>query len=75
VLLKTIVERELGLAVDNDANPLRDAGVMGCSFGLAALAPIAPYVFLLVSGAVYVLSQLGPQRPRDLCAGRTCGRR
>jgi VIT1/CCC1 family predicted Fe2+/Mn2+ transporter len=54
VLLKTMVEKELGLAVDDDASPLRGAAVMGSSFGLAALVPIAPYVFLPVSVAVYV---------------------
>jgi VIT1/CCC1 family predicted Fe2+/Mn2+ transporter len=39
VLLKTMVEKELGLMVEDDANPLRGAVVMGGSFGLAALVP------------------------------------
>jgi VIT1/CCC1 family predicted Fe2+/Mn2+ transporter len=54
VLLKTMVEKELGLAVDEDASALRGAAVMGTSFGLAALVPILPYLFIGVSTAVYV---------------------
>ena len=54
VLLKTMVEKELGLAVEEDANALRGALVMGGSFGLAALVPILPYVLLPVSNALYV---------------------
>jgi predicted membrane protein (TIGR00267 family) len=54
VLLKTMVEKELGLAVDEDANALRGALVMGGSFGLAALVPIVPYLFLPVSAALYL---------------------
>ena len=54
VLLKTMVEKELGLAVDEDANALRGAAVMGASFGIAALVPILPYLFLSVSTALYV---------------------
>src|SRR5205823_10230934 len=48
VLLKTMVEKELGLAVEDDAHALRGALVMGGSFGLAALVPILPYLFLHV---------------------------
>ena len=55
VLLKTMVEKELGLSVDNDdANALRGALIMGASFGLAALVPILPYLFLPVNSALYV---------------------
>src|SRR6266567_1790506 len=54
VLLKTMVEKELGLAVDDDGNALRGALVMGASFGLAALVPILPYLFLPVSTALFV---------------------
>ena len=54
VLLKTMVEKELGLAIEDDANALRGALVMGASFGLAALVPILPYLFLPVQLAVYV---------------------
>ena len=54
VLLKTMVEKELGLSVDEDANALRGALVMGGSFGIAALVPILPYLFLPVVTALWV---------------------
>ncbi|HLZ28823.1 MAG TPA: VIT1/CCC1 transporter family protein [Chloroflexota bacterium] len=53
VLLKTMVEKELGIGAA-DANALRGALVMGGSFGLAALVPILPYLFLVVNIAVWV---------------------
>jgi VIT1/CCC1 family predicted Fe2+/Mn2+ transporter len=54
VLLKTMVEKELGLAFDEDENALRGAVVMGASFGLAALVPILPYLFVSIGLALYV---------------------
>jgi vacuolar iron transporter family protein len=54
VLLKTMVEKELGLAVDKNANALRGAAVMGSSFGLASLVPILPYVLVPLGLAPYV---------------------
>jgi vacuolar iron transporter family protein len=59
VLLKTMVEKELGLAVDDDGNALRGAVVMGASFGLAALVPILPYLFLPVASALFASVGLG----------------
>jgi vacuolar iron transporter family protein len=53
VLLKTMVEKELGLTVQESGNALRGALVMGGSFGLASLVPILPYLFLPVGLAVY----------------------
>src|SRR5438034_2551925 len=53
VLLRTMVEKELGLFVEGTDNPLRGAVVMGASFGLAALVPILPYLLLPVGVAVY----------------------
>ena len=53
VLLKTMVEKELGLTVEEDANALRGALVMGASFGIASLIPIVPYLFVPVSVALY----------------------
>jgi VIT1/CCC1 family predicted Fe2+/Mn2+ transporter len=53
VLLKTMVEKELGLTVEDD-NALRGALVMGAAFGIAALVPLVPYLFLPVGTAVYV---------------------
>jgi VIT1/CCC1 family predicted Fe2+/Mn2+ transporter len=54
VLLKTMVEKELGLTVDDDANVLRGALVMGAAYGLGGLVPLLPYFFLNVHSAVYV---------------------
>ena len=54
VLLKTMVEKELGLTVEQDAHALRGALVMGASFGVAGLVPIVPYLLLTVGLAVYV---------------------
>jgi predicted membrane protein (TIGR00267 family) len=55
VLLRTMVEKELGLNFDDDQNnALRGALVMGASFGVAALVPILPYLFLAVNSAMYV---------------------
>lgn len=53
VLLKTMVEKELGVIVGSDENPLRGALVMGGSFGLASLVPILPYLMLAPGLAVY----------------------
>lgn len=54
VLLKTMVEKELGLSVDDDGNALRGALVMGAAFGVGGLVPILPYLWLPVHLAVYV---------------------
>jgi vacuolar iron transporter family protein len=45
VLLKTMVEKELGLTGDL-GSPLRGAAVMGVAFGLASMVPIAPFAFV-----------------------------
>jgi predicted membrane protein (TIGR00267 family) len=54
VLLKTMVEKELGLSVEDDVNALRGALVMGAAFGLGGVVPILPYLFLAGTAAVYV---------------------
>jgi vacuolar iron transporter family protein len=54
VLLNTMVEKELGLTVEDDVNALRGALVMGAAFGLGGLVPILPYLFLSVHTAVYL---------------------
>jgi vacuolar iron transporter family protein len=47
VLLKTMVEKELGLAVEPDeGSPLQGAVVMGLAFGAGALVPVLPHVLL-----------------------------
>ncbi|HSK94668.1 MAG TPA: VIT1/CCC1 transporter family protein [Candidatus Angelobacter sp.] len=46
-LLKTMVEKELGLAVESDeGTPLQGALVMGGAFGLGAIPPILPHLLL-----------------------------
>ena len=58
VLLKTMVEKELGLIVEEGGSALRGAIVMGVSFGLASLVPILPYLFLPVAPP-WMAAQLG----------------
>jgi len=54
VLLKTMVEKELGLVVEEGHGPLQGAIIMGASFGLASFVPILPYLLLPATGAVWV---------------------
>jgi len=51
VLLKTMVEKELGLVLEEGHSALQGAAIMGASFGLASLVPLVPYVFLPVGPA------------------------
>ena len=44
VLLKTMVEKELGISVEEGHGALHGALVMGASFGVAALVPVIPYL-------------------------------
>jgi vacuolar iron transporter family protein len=53
VLLKTMVEKELGLTSGEDGSPLRGAMIMGAAFGAAALIPIVPFVLVPASIAPY----------------------
>jgi VIT1/CCC1 family predicted Fe2+/Mn2+ transporter len=54
VLLKTMVEKELGLTGEHaEGSPLQGAGVMGVAFGLGAAVPIIPYLVLDVGVATY----------------------
>jgi VIT1/CCC1 family predicted Fe2+/Mn2+ transporter len=53
VLLKTMVQKELGLEVESDeGSPLQGALVMGAAFGLGAIPPILPHLFLSDDTAV-----------------------
>jgi predicted membrane protein (TIGR00267 family) len=51
VLLKTMVEKELGLVIEEGPGALQGALVMGGSFGLASLVPILPYLLLPIEVA------------------------
>jgi len=53
VLLKTMVEKELGLVVDEGHGSLQGAIIMGASFGLASLVPIVPFLLLSASTAIW----------------------
>ena len=53
VLLKTMVEKELGIEFEEGRNALQGAIVMGGSFGLAALVPVLPYLLLPIGTAVW----------------------
>ena len=54
--LNTLLEKELGISPDIGGSPLKDALVMGVSFGLSAILPIAPYLFLPVAPTTMGLS-------------------
>lgn len=54
VLLKTMIEKELGLTEEAEGSPLQGALIMGAAFGIGAAVPIIPYVFLPVATAVPV---------------------
>jgi VIT1/CCC1 family predicted Fe2+/Mn2+ transporter len=53
VLLKTMVEKELGLTAGDEGSPLRGALIMGAAFGAAALIPIVPFMLVPVTTAQY----------------------
>jgi VIT1/CCC1 family predicted Fe2+/Mn2+ transporter len=57
VLLKTMVEKELSLAVEEPyGSPMQGALVMGAAFGLGSIAPIVPH--LLLDGGAAVLASV-----------------
>ena len=54
VLLKTMVEKELGLTHRlAEGSPLQGALIMGAAFGLGAAVPVIPYVLLPVEVAIW----------------------
>lgn len=54
VLLKTMVEKELGLAVDEGGSPLQGALILAGAFLVAAFIPLLPYFFLPVGSAIWL---------------------
>jgi len=58
VLLKTMVEKELGIDTVEGRNAFQGALVMGGSFGLAAVIPVIPYVVLPVGTAIWASALL-----------------
>jgi vacuolar iron transporter family protein len=54
VLLKTMVEKELGLTGEHaEGSPFQGALVMGTSFGVGAAVPVLAYLFLPVGVAIW----------------------
>ena len=54
VLLKTMVEKELGLTHRlAEGSPLQGALIMGAAFGLGAAVPVIPYVLLPIEVAIW----------------------
>ncbi len=54
VLLKTMVEKELGLTGEHaEGTPFQGALVMGTSFGLGSLVPLLAYLFLPIGVATW----------------------
>ena len=55
VLLKTMVEKELGLTGGHaEGSPSQGALIMGAAFGLGAAVPVLPYLFIRLDLAIYV---------------------
>ena len=52
--LKTLVEKELGISVEETASPLKDAVVMGAAFITGAAVPLVPHFFLTGGPAIGV---------------------
>lgn len=53
-LLKTMVEKELGITVDAGPGALQGAIVLALTFAVASLVPIGPFFFFPVGTAVFV---------------------
>ena len=54
VLLKTMVEKELGLTGDDaEGSPMQGAMIMGASFGIGAMVPVIPYLLLPIGTAIW----------------------
>jgi len=54
VLLKTMVEKELGITVEEGHGALHGALVMGAAFGVAAMVPVIPYLVAPIELAPWI---------------------
>ena len=54
VLLKTMVEKELGITVEAGGSPLQGAVILAVAFLGSAIVPLGPYFFLPVHAALWV---------------------
>ena len=46
LMLRTLAEKELGLSLDIETSPAKDAAAMGVSYIIGAVLPLIPYFFL-----------------------------
>ena len=54
VLLRTMVEKELGLTVEEGGSPMQGALILAAAFFVAALVPLGPYFFFPVRSGLWV---------------------
>jgi VIT1/CCC1 family predicted Fe2+/Mn2+ transporter len=54
VLLRTMVEKELGLAIEEGGSPMQGALILAGAFFVAALVPLLPYFFFPVRTGLWV---------------------
>jgi len=54
VLLRTMVEKELGVTIEEGGSALQGALILAGSFFVSALVPLAPYFFLPVQSGLWV---------------------
>ncbi len=54
VLLRTMVEKELGLAIEEGGSPTQGALILAGAFFVAALVPLLPYFFFPVRSGLWV---------------------
>jgi VIT1/CCC1 family predicted Fe2+/Mn2+ transporter len=54
VLLRTMVEKELGVTMEGGGSPLQGALILAGAFFVAALVPLMPYFFLSVRSGLWV---------------------
>ncbi len=53
-LLKTMAEKELGIAMEPPSSPARDALIMGGAFVTGSLVPVVPYLALSVHAGLWL---------------------
>ncbi|HVR88432.1 MAG TPA: VIT1/CCC1 transporter family protein [Candidatus Limnocylindria bacterium] len=54
VLLRTMVEKELGISTEEGGTPLQGALILAGAFALAAAIPLLPYFFVPVDSALWI---------------------
>jgi VIT1/CCC1 family predicted Fe2+/Mn2+ transporter len=77
VMLKTMAEKELGIAYEASGSPIEDALTMAASFVFGSAVPVLPYLFLTPTPAlvVSVLVTLGTLFVMGVVKARLAGER